>query len=64
MDLRKWLAGIHPKGSQDGCPITNVGHDSQTDSDQLESRCIEQRFKLAMGKVGKIATGSFEKGGA
>jgi hypothetical protein len=24
-------AGIHPKGFQDGCPITTVGHDSQID---------------------------------
>ncbi len=24
---RRVVAGIHPKGLQDGCPITHVGHD-------------------------------------
>ena len=48
----QFVAGIHPKGTQDGCPIKNVGHDRlfchlKRANSHITSRAISFQNKIS-----------------
>jgi hypothetical protein len=50
---RKWLAGIHPKRTQDRCPITNVGHDGRGMDSRYKMSGMTQKKKILLAILSK-----------